>query len=70
MFQERLFANLKKCSFCTNQIVFLSYVVLAEGITVDEEKVKNGQHLGVLLRCEVFMAWLASIGDLSRILAQ
>ncbi|GKV06951.1 hypothetical protein SLEP1_g18768 [Rubroshorea leprosula] len=37
---EKLFANLKKCSFCTNQIVFLGYVVSADGITVDEEKVK------------------------------
>lgn len=38
--KERLFANLKKCSFCTNQIVFLGYVVSARGIEVDEEKVK------------------------------
>ncbi|GKV12374.1 hypothetical protein SLEP1_g23526 [Rubroshorea leprosula] len=37
---ENLFANLKKCSFCTNQIVFLGYVVSADGIAVDEEKVK------------------------------
>ncbi|KAH9658348.1 Endonuclease [Citrus sinensis] len=38
--KEKLYANLKKCSFCTNQIVFLSYVVSAKGIEVDEEKVK------------------------------
>ncbi|KAH9686118.1 Endonuclease [Citrus sinensis] len=38
--KEKLYANLKKCSFCTNQIVFLGYVVSAKGIDVDEEKVK------------------------------
>ena len=35
--KEKLYANLKKCSFCTNQIVFLGYVVSAKGIEVDEE---------------------------------
>ncbi|KAH9792726.1 hypothetical protein KPL71_004248 [Citrus sinensis] len=38
--KEKLYANLKKCSFCTNQIVFLGYVVSAKGIKVDEEKLK------------------------------
>ncbi|KAH9686183.1 Endonuclease [Citrus sinensis] len=38
--KEKLYVNLKKCSFCTNQIVFLGYVVSAKGIEVDEEKVK------------------------------
>ena len=30
--KERLFANLKKCTFCTNKIVFLGFVVSARGI--------------------------------------
>ena len=38
--KEKLYANLKKCSFCTNHIVFLSYIVSTKGIEVDEEKVK------------------------------
>ena len=38
--KEKLFANLKKCSFCTNQIVFLGYVVNDKGVEVDGEKVK------------------------------
>ncbi|XP_012853107.1 PREDICTED: uncharacterized protein LOC105972678 [Erythranthe guttata] len=37
--KERLFANLKKCTFCTDKLVFLGYVVSAKGIEVDEEKV-------------------------------
>ena len=38
--KEKLFANLKKCTFCTDKIVFLGFVVSAKGIEVDKEKVK------------------------------
>jgi hypothetical protein len=38
--KEKLNANLKKCSFCLDKVVFLGYVVSANGIAVDEEKVK------------------------------
>uniref|UniRef100_A0A2N9GKK8 Reverse transcriptase n=1 Tax=Fagus sylvatica TaxID=28930 RepID=A0A2N9GKK8_FAGSY len=38
--KEKLNANLKKCSFCLDKVVFLGYVVSAKGIAVDEEKVK------------------------------
>jgi hypothetical protein len=37
--REKLYANLKKCSFCLDKVVFLGYVVSAKGIAVDEEKV-------------------------------
>ncbi|KAI9154535.1 hypothetical protein LWI28_027647 [Acer negundo] len=37
---EKLFTNLKKCTFCTDKLVFLGFVVSAKGIGVDEEKVK------------------------------
>jgi hypothetical protein len=37
---EKLFANPKKCSFCTDHVVFLGFVVSAKGIEVDESKVK------------------------------
>ena len=30
--KERLFANLKKCTFCTDKLVFLGFVVSAQGI--------------------------------------
>jgi hypothetical protein len=38
--KEKLYANLKKCSFCLDNVVFLGFVVGAKGIAVDEEKVK------------------------------
>ena len=37
--KERLFANLKKCTFCTDRLVFHGFVVSAQGIQIDEEKV-------------------------------
>ncbi|CAA7047703.1 unnamed protein product [Microthlaspi erraticum] len=46
--KEKLFANLKKCTFCTDNVVFLGFVVSADGVKVDEEKVaasENGQVL-------------------------
>jgi hypothetical protein len=42
--EARLFANLEKCSFCTDQVAFLGYVVTPHGIEVDEaniEAIKN-----------------------------
>ncbi|XP_048229542.1 LOW QUALITY PROTEIN: uncharacterized protein LOC125370017, partial [Ricinus communis] len=38
--EEKLYANLKKCCFCTNEITFLGYIVNDKGIHVDQEKVK------------------------------
>nr|XP_027093618.1 uncharacterized protein LOC113714019 [Coffea arabica] len=38
--KERLYANLKKCTFCTDRVVFLGHVVSVQGIHVDAEKVK------------------------------
>jgi hypothetical protein len=38
--KEKLFANLEKCTFCTDQVVFLGFVVSGQGIQVDESKVK------------------------------
>jgi hypothetical protein len=35
----RLFGNLKKCSFCIDQISFLGYVVTPQGIEVDQANV-------------------------------
>ncbi|KAG7559493.1 Zinc finger CCHC-type [Arabidopsis thaliana x Arabidopsis arenosa] len=38
--KERLFGNFKKCSFCSNDVVFLGFVVSSQGIQVDESKIK------------------------------
>ena len=37
--KERLFANLKKCTFCIDKLVFVGFVVSAQGVQVDENKV-------------------------------
>jgi hypothetical protein len=38
---EQLYSNLKRSTFCMEKIVFLGYdVVTAQGIEMDEEKVK------------------------------
>lgn len=38
--KEKLYANLNKCAFCVEEVVFLGYVVSAQGIKVDEAKVE------------------------------
>ncbi|XP_056850830.1 uncharacterized protein LOC130500129 [Raphanus sativus] len=38
--KEHLFANLGKCSFGTDHVVFLGFVVGADGLRVDEQKVQ------------------------------
>jgi hypothetical protein len=35
-----LFGNLEKCTFCTDQVSFLGYVVTPQGIEVDHAKVE------------------------------
>ena len=37
---EKLFANKDKCTFCTNHVVLLGFVVSAKGFQVDDEKIK------------------------------
>jgi hypothetical protein len=38
--EVRLFANLEKCTFCTDRVAFLGYVVTPQGIEVDEAKIE------------------------------
>ncbi|KAK2450150.1 hypothetical protein QL285_009284 [Trifolium repens] len=38
--ENKLYAYLKKCSFCLESVVFLGFVISSKGVSVDEEKVK------------------------------
>jgi hypothetical protein len=38
--EAHLLANLEKCTFCTDRVAFLGYVVTPQGIEVDEAKIK------------------------------
>lgn len=38
--ENKLYLNLKKCNFITNNLLFLGFVVNVDGIWVDEEKVR------------------------------
>ena len=40
LLKECLYANLEKCTFCTDEVVFLGFVVSTHGVEVDEEKIK------------------------------
>ena len=63
----RLFGNLGKCSFCTDRVSFLGYVVTPQGIEVDKAKIEaiescpqpKWSH-----KCGVFLDLLDSIGIL------
>jgi hypothetical protein len=39
--EARLFANLEKCTFCTDRVTFFGYVVTPQGIEVDEAKIET-----------------------------
>jgi hypothetical protein len=38
--ETRLFANIEKCTFCTDRVTFLGFVVTPQGIEVDEVKIE------------------------------
>jgi hypothetical protein len=37
--EQKLYVNLEKCSFMTNEVVFLGYIVTSESIQVDPNKI-------------------------------
>jgi len=39
--EQKLYANLDKCTFCTDKVVFLGFVFSRHGVKVDEEKIKT-----------------------------
>ncbi|XP_016679235.1 uncharacterized protein [Gossypium hirsutum] len=38
--EERLYGNVEKCVFCIDRLTFLGYIVSAQGVEVDHEKIK------------------------------
>ena len=38
--EQKLYANLKKCSFLTNEVTYLGYIITDDGIRVDPSKVE------------------------------
>ena len=38
--KERLYANMKKCMFGVDKLVFLAFVVSSKGVRVDESKIE------------------------------
>jgi hypothetical protein len=38
--EQKLYANPESCTFCTDKVVFLGFVVSGQGVEVDEEKIK------------------------------
>jgi len=37
---EKLYANVEKCVFCMDHVIFLGFIVSSQGVQVDPEKVK------------------------------
>jgi len=46
--RERLYGNLKKCTFFVKEVIFLDYVVSEDGIKVDNSKIEAIQSWPVL----------------------
>ena len=40
---EKLYVNLKKCSFCLDKVMFLGFAVSAKGIEVNEDEINGIQ---------------------------
>ena len=37
---EKIYANISKCTFATNKLVFLGFVVSSDGVEVDDAKIQ------------------------------
>lgn len=38
--KEKLYTNLKKCTFMTHQMIFLGFIISGEGMTIDPKNIK------------------------------
>jgi hypothetical protein len=67
-----LFGNLEKCTFSTDRVSFLGYVVTSQGIEMDEAKLlpsRAGHFQPRSRRFKVFLVLQDSTSDLCRISA-
>nr|XP_023900366.1 uncharacterized protein LOC112012220 [Quercus suber] len=59
--KESLYGNLKKCSFFTDKVVFLGFIVSSEGVSADPKRFKqlwSGPRPRISMKFEVFMGSL------------
>jgi len=42
--EQKSYANIDKCIFCTDKVVFLGFVVSGQGVEVDEEKINDNAY--------------------------
>jgi hypothetical protein len=71
--QEKLLINMKKSSFVKTELIYLGFVISADKLKRDPDKVeviKIGHCRRVSLKLEVFMDWLVSTENLSEILVE
>jgi hypothetical protein len=57
----RLFTNLKKCTFCTDWVAFLGYVVTPQGIEVDEAKIEAIKSWSILATLTQLWSFLSLV---------
>jgi hypothetical protein len=66
--EARLFANLEKCTFCTDRVAFLGYVVIPQGIEVDEVKIEAIKSWPIPAMLTQFWSFLVFAGFYRRFL--
>ena len=42
--EQKLYANIDKCIFCTDKVVFLGFVVSGQGVEVDEKMINDNAY--------------------------
>ena len=67
--KESLYGNLKKCSFFTDKVIFLSFIVSFERVSVDPKRFKQlwiGPSPKISMKFEAFMGLLPFIANSSK----
>jgi hypothetical protein len=60
--EARLFDNLEKCTFWTDRVAFLGYVVTPHGIEVDEAKIEAIKSLPIPVTLTQLQSFLGIVG--------